>query len=609
MCGIAGWIDWTQDLQNQRHIIENMTRTLVQRGPDAEGLWASPHALLGHRRLSIIDLANGAQPMASAGDEVVLTYSGETYNFQALRRDLQALGQLFRTLSDTEVVLRAYLQWGEQAFARLNGIFAFALWDDRDQSLWLVRDRFGVKPLYYFPTASGVLFGSEPKAILAHPEVRPVLDASGVAELFALSTAPTPGHGIYQGMHQLKPGHALRFDANGWQERPYWHLTAHAHNDSPEQTARQVGHLLRQVVEEQLVADVPLGSLLSGGLDSSGISAYAAHALKAHKRELPTFSVDFTRGDEGFVPTPWQSSWDEPYAQQAAAYLHTSHTTLRVAPEQVLAQEDAVLRARDLPGWGELDSSLYLLFQQVRQHTTVALSGESADEVFGGYPFFHDAQALAHDGFPWLAGKSGLWQLLRPEVAEKVAPAAYIDQRYREALAEVPHLEGESPVERRQREVTYLALTRWLPAMLDRKDRISMAVGLEVRVPFCDHRLVDYVWNVPWAIKSVAGEGKTLLRNALRDELPLEIVERKKSGFPANPDPRYLELLRSQVRQLLIDGDSPLFTLIDARRVGELLEFGQPLPSPRASSSPTAGLAYLLNLDRWLRLYQVDIRL
>lgn len=609
MCGIAGWTDWTQDLRPQREVIENMTRTLALRGPDAEGIWVAPHALLGHRRLSIIDLAHGDQPMADASNEVVLTYSGEVYNYLALREELQALGQVFTTRSDTEVVLRAYLQWGEHAFARLTGIFAFALWDERDQSLWLVRDRFGVKPLYYFATGTGVLFGSEPKAILAHPQVRPVLDASGVAELFALSTAPTPGHGIYQGFYQLKPGHALRFDANGRQDLVYWSLTAEPHSDSPADTARQVASLLRQVVEEQLVADVPLGSLLSGGLDSSAISAYAAQALGREGRSLPTFSVDFTGGDEGFTPTPWQSSWDEPFAQLASAALGTPHTTLAVAPEQVLEQEDAVLRARDLPGWGELDSSLYLLFQQVREHTTVALSGESADEVFGGYPFFHDQQALDFCGFPWLAGKSGLWELLRPEVAERVAPQAYMARRYQEALAEVPHLAADSPVERRQREVTYLALTRWLPAMLDRKDRISMAVGLEVRVPFCDHRLVDYVWNVPWSIKSVAGEGKSLLRNAVRGELPEAIVERRKSGFPANPDPRYLALLRSQLRQLLIDGDSPVFDLVDTRRVGELLELEQPLPSPRASSSPTAGLAYLLNLDRWLRLYQVEIRL
>ncbi len=555
MCGITGWTDWSRDLGEQRSILERMTRTLAPRGPDAEGLWLSRHALLGHRRLAIIDLENGAQPMlAEAGGRVALTYSGEVYNFRELRAELETLGQVFRTRSDTEVVLRAYLQWGEASFARLRGIYGFALWDEREQSLWLVRDRFGVKPLYYYPTAGGVLFASEPKAIFANPEANPVLDASGIAELFALTTAPTPGHGLYKGLRQVRPGQALRFDRNGVRELVYWALRAERHEEGAEDSAERAGQLLREAVAEQLVADVPLGSLLSGGLDSSAISAFAVAALDGDARRLPTFSVDFPGEGRGFVPTPWQSSWDEPYAQLAANFLGTPHRTVLVAPEEVLEQDEAVLQARDLPGWGELDASLYLLFRQVREHTTVALSGESVDEVFGGYPFFHDPSALAHDGFPWLAGKSGPWQLLRREVAERVAAPEYIRARYREALAEVPRLDGEDAAQRRQREVAYLALSRWLPAMLERKDRMSMAVGLEVRVPFCDHRLVEYVWNLPWALKSVAGESKSLLRRALRGHLPQAILERRKSGFPANPDPRYLTLLRERVSRLLDDG-------------------------------------------------------
>lgn len=489
-----------------------------------------------------------------------------------------------------------------------HGIYAFAIWDERDRSLWLVRDRFGVKPLYYCPTASGVLFGSEPKAVLAHPEVNPVLDASGVAELFALTTAPTPGHGVYKGMYTVRPGQALRFDGNGQRTLTYWQLTSQPHTDDAASTADRVASLLQQVVRDQLVADAPLGSLLSGGLDSSAISAYAVRALGDGQR-LPTFSLDFPEQAAALRPSAWQSSWDEPYALEMASYLGTAHRTLAASPHTVVEQDDAVLRARDLPGWGELDGALYLLFREVRQHTTVALSGESADEVFGGYPFFHDPVALAYDGFPWLAGREGVWSLLRPGVAARIDAATYIDQRYREALAEVPRLDGESAEQARQREVAYLALTRWLPAMLDRKDRMSMAVGLEVRVPFCDHRLVEYAWNIPWALKSVKGEGKSILRQALRGVLPESVLTRRKSGFPANPDPRYLQLLRWQVSSLLDAGDSALFELIDVQRVRQLLESGTPLPSPRASSSTTAGLAYLLSLHRWLELYQVDISL
>ncbi|SQK96609.1 asparagine synthetase [Pseudomonas aeruginosa] len=350
MCGITGWTDWSRDLGEQRSILERMTRTLAPRGPDAEGLWLSRHALLGHRRLAIIDLENGAQPMlAEAGGRVALTYSGEVYNFRELRAELETLGQVFRTRSDTEVVLRAYLQRGEASFARLRGIYGFALWDEREQSLWLVRDRFGVKPLYYYPTAGGVLFASEPKAIFANPEANPVLDASGIAELFALTTAPTPGHGLYKGLRQVRPGQALRFDRNGVRELVYWALRAERHEEGAEDSAERAGQLLREAVAEQLVADVPLGSLLSGGLDSSAISAFAVAALDGDARRLPTFSVDFPGEGRGFVPTPWQSSWDEPYAQLAANFLGTPHRTVLVAPEEVLEQDERCSRPATCP--------------------------------------------------------------------------------------------------------------------------------------------------------------------------------------------------------------------------------------------------------------------
>lgn len=608
MCGITGWTDWSRDLGEQRSILERMTRTLAPRGPDAEGLWLSRHALLGHRRLAIIDLENGAQPMlAEAGGRVALTYSGEVYNFRELRAELETLGQVFRTRSDTEVVLRAYLQWGEASFARLRGIYGFALWDEREQSLWLVRDRFGVKPLYYYPTAGGVLFASEPKAIFANPEANPVLDASGIAELFALTTAPTPGHGLYKGLRQVRPGQALRFDRNGVRELVYWALRAERHEEGAEDSAERAGQLLREAVAEQLVADVPLGSLLSGGLDSSAISAFAVAALDGDARRLPTFSVDFPGEGRGFVPTPWQSSWDEPYAQLAANFLGTPHRTVLVAPEEVLEQDEAVLQARDLPGWGELDASLYLLFRQVREHTTVALSGESADEVFGGYPFFHDPSALAHDGF--LAGRQ----------ERALATAAAGGRR----------TGGGAGIH---------------PGALPRGPRRSAATGWRGCRPAAPAR-----GRLPGAEPLVAGDARTqgpdehggrpgsaraVLRpppGGVRMEPALGAEERRRGKqepaapgparapaagdpgaaqerFPGQPRPTLPGAAARRVGRLLADGRSPLFELVDAGRSARL-EQGTPLPSPRASASPTAGLAYLLNLDRWLTRHGVDISL
>ncbi|MFF7249328.1 asparagine synthase (glutamine-hydrolyzing) [Embleya sp. NPDC008237] len=611
MCGITGWTDTERDLTAPEHraTAAAMTATMACRGPDADGVWTSAHAVLGHRRLSIIDLDGGRQPMTDTehDPDVVLTYSGEVYNFAELRAELAARGHRFRTRSDTEVVLRAYLEWGADLAPRLNGMYAFAIWDTRSRELLLVRDRLGVKPLYYHVHPGGVLFGSEPKAVLANPLFQAALDDSGIAELFALPTAPTPGHAVYAGLRQVRAGHVVRADARGVTESAYWRPPALAHTDDLDTTAAHVRELLRDTVTRQLVADVPLGSLLSGGVDSSAVSALAAEALGRDGAKLDTYSVDFPGADTGFRRTAWHDSRDEPYARAVAAHLGTRHTTIVVDPDDVRRHEERVLRARDLPGWGEMDVSLHLLFAHVRRHSTVALSGESADEVFGGYPYFRDPAALGHDGFPWLYDRDTPASLLRPEVRERVRPAEYARARYEEALAEVPRLPGEQGADVRVREVSYLALTRWLPALLDRKDRMSMATGLEVRVPFCDHRLVEYVWNVPWSLRFAGGEEKHLLRRAVADLLPAEVVHRRKSAFPANPDPGYAAALRERVADLLADRDAPVFDLVDRAAVTALVEAGRPLPSPRAASSATAGLGYLLGVDAWLRAYHVRV--
>lgn len=608
MCGIVGWVDWTRDLRFEKNTISKMTATLTLRGPDDEGVWLSERVAFGHRRLSIIDLSGGAQPMvAGDGDlPVVITYGGEVYNFRELREQLVEAGHRFHTRSDTEVVLRAYLQWGVEAFAKFNGMFAFAIWDAKRSELWLVRDHLGIKPLYYYPTETGLIFGSEPKAILANPLARAELDASGVAEIFAVASAPTPGHGLYRNFHQVKPGRALRVSERGVNEYSYWSLPGELHEPRSGAAAERVRELLEDIVQRQMVSDVPLGALLSGGLDSSAVSALAARTLGVGRR-LSTFSVDFPESRAEFQRTAWHDSLDEPYAQEVARHVGTDHTTILVQPEDVQKYEDTVLRARDFPGWGEMDISLYLLFTKVRRHTTVVLSGEAADEVFGGYPYFHDERAVEHPGFPWMYGKSSPSILLRREVEDAVRPLDYVEDRYHEALAEAPTVEGESERDARLRKIGYLSLTRWLPALLERNDRMSMAAGLEARVPFCDHRLVEYVWKLPWSAKNGDGLEKALLRRAIGNLLPASIANRRKSGFPANPNQGYLRSLLDRSSQLLATPNAPVFELVDPVKVRTLLEQGSALPSPRSSSSQTAGLSFLLNLDQWLRTYRVGI--
>ncbi|UFR01762.1 asparagine synthase (glutamine-hydrolyzing) [Streptomyces sp. Go40/10] len=613
MCGITGWVDWERDLRGREHTVRAMTDTLACRGPDDGGTWLSARAALGHRRLAVIDLAGGTQPLTDAGDEqaprAVLSYNGELYNYRELRAELRSLGHAFRTESDTEVVLRAHLQWGAAAPEHLNGIYAYALWDARDQELLLVRDRLGVKPLYYHAYADGLLFGSEPKAVLAHPEFRAELDAEGIAELFALPAAPTPGHGLFRGMREVRPGHVLRVTRAATREVRYWQLTSAAHEDDAAATTARIRELLTDTVERQLLSDVPLCTLLSGGVDSSAITALAALARERDGHDkIDTFSVDFPGSATALRPDTWRTTHDAPYVQAVVDHVGSRHTRVVVPDDDLLDARDMVLRARDRPGWGEMDASLYLLFREVRRQSTVALSGEAADEVFGGYPYFHATEAVAAATFPWLHGRETPAALLRPDVRAAVRPEEYTAEQYRDALAGTPELAGEEGAQRRLRQVGHLALTRWLPPLLDRVDRVSMAVGLEVRVPFCDHRLVEYAWNIPWEMKSLGRTPKGVLRESVRDLLPAQVVDRPKSGYPSTPAVRYTEVLTARMHELLADPGAPVFDLVDRDRVRDAVRDGRPLPSPRTAPNPVGGLDHLLQVDEWLRAYKVVLR-
>lgn len=606
MCGIAGWVDWRRNLTPYRAVAVAMTRTLAPRGPDAEGLWVSDHAIFGHRRLAVIDIEGGGQPMVRpgrAGDPVVLTFSGEVYNFREIRTELEGHGWHFSTRSDTEVLLRAYQQWGTAAAERLEGMFAFAVWDEHERELVLARDRLGIKPLFYASIGDGIIFGSEPKALLAHPEMTAEVDAEGIAELVAVPRARTPGHGVYCGIREVRPGRVVTVRPSGLHERQYWALEARPHSGSAEVATGRVRSLLEDVVRHQVYADVPVGVLLSGGIDSSVIAAMAVGELE---NDVASFSVSVPSGPPG--SDSWRPDSDDPYADLVAAHLGLAHTVTKLSPEALADGLDDAVRARDLPGWGDLDSSMYLLFRTVRDHCTVALSGETSDEVFGGYTWQLDPRYVDHGSFPWTYGRRQPASLLREEVRRLVRPAEYEADRYREAVAEVPVLPGEDAGRRREREVFHLGLTRWLPALLNRKDRMSMAVGLEVRVPFADHRLAEYLFDVPLRAKTAGGAGKAILRRAAAGLLPPEVVNRPKSAYPACRDPKYLAIMQNLVHDLVADRDAPVFDLIDRAQVRSALSGGgADLPGPITASTPAISLAYLLELDRWLRIYRVRI--
>jgi len=614
MCGIAGWLSFGQDLNHQRETLERMTMTMANRGPDAGGVWIDGPVGLGHRRLSIIDLEGGRQPMLArhAGKvAATITYSGEVYNFPELRSELLSRGHQFETNSDTEVVLRAYVEWGVAFTERLNGMYAFAIWDLRSQTLHLVRDRMGVKPLYYFPTADGVIFGSEPKALLANPLVPRKVGADGLREIFEM--VKTPGHAIFEGMHEVLPGEFVSISRNGLARHRYWQLEAREHTDDLKQTIQHTRDLLEDIVDRQIVADVPLCSLLSGGLDSSIITALASKKLlAAGKENIRSFSLDFVDHGGGFTGDAVRGTPDAPFVKDLVQKIRSTHGEIlldsREMADPVLRSK--IIQALDLPPafWGDMWPSLYRLFEEVRKHSTVALSGESADEVFGGYRWFHDPDAIQADTFPWLTSVTGKYfdgkPLFSRGLMSKLSMDEFVGDSYQQAVREVPVLPGESAVDRRMREMTYVNLTRFVQTLLDRKDRMSMAVGLEVRVPFCDHRLVEYAFNIPWEMKAFDGREKSILRAATRDLLPTSISDRVKSPYPSTQDPAYEAALRADLAAIMADSNAPVRQLLDAQRVGDTLN------RPMGNNSPMydrMGMELAVGLNAWLTEYDVNL--
>ncbi|GAA1192830.1 asparagine synthase (glutamine-hydrolyzing) [Kitasatospora gansuensis] len=607
MCGLVGYVGFAGRVPRATGgtTLKEMTETLACRGPDASAAWTEGPAGLGHTRLATVDLVGGRQPLVlTRGGRTALAvvFTGEVYNHASLRAELTALGHRFRTRSDSEVVLRAVDAWGEQAPTRFEGMFAYAAWEPGPRRLTLVRDRLGIKPLCWAELDDGLVFGSEPKAVLEHPAVTTRLDLDGLRELL-LSAHPmikTPGRSAFAGLREVAPGTLVVRTPEGTRTRRYWSLTPAEHPDDLPTTVAHVRHLLDEAVTGQLAADVPVSVLLSGGLDSSAIAALARPAAGT----LHTLSVDLgahASGQDAMGRDP-----DEPYAELMVRHLGTEHRRVPLTAHSLAdpARRAQVGRLRDALSLGDFDTSLFQLFRAVREHFPVTLAGDGADELFGGYRWF-TPEAAAAETFPWdtVLDRADLTRLLDPGLAAALDLPAHRAELHRTAAAELEHLPGTAPGEAALRRDSYLNLTRFLPCLLDRADRLSMGCGLEVRVPFLDHRLVEYVFNAPWEFKTFDGREKSLLRAAVADLLPAPVLARRKSPYPMVRDPAYRAALVSQVRRLLADG-GPATDLLDPGAVRSLLL--EPVGRDRF---PREGLELVLDLDQWLRTHRPTLHL
>lgn len=603
MCGIAGMVGLPIP------DTDKMLNTMARRGPDGQGRFTDGPCCLLHTRLAIIDPAGGSQPMTLCVGEksYTIVYNGELYNTMEIRRSLSKLGHHFLSHCDTEVLLHAYAQWGEKCLDYLNGIFAFAVWEHHSRRLFLARDRIGVKPLFYTLYKGGILFASEIKTILAYPGIEARLDAQGVAEILLLGPGRMPGSGVFRGVFELEPGCFGIFTDGKWNWQRYWSLTDRTHEDSFEETAEHVRYLLTDAIGRQMVSDVPIGCFLSGGLDSSLIASVCARELKNRGERLPTFSLDYENNRKFFVPGKFQPNTDSDYIPIMEDALQViPHRTVLRPEDLVSALEDATI-ARDLPGMADVDFSLLAFCKDIRNEVKVALSGECADEIFGGYPWYRDPEVQAKSGFPWAQNTAQRGQFLSPEIRAQIDPEGFVWQAYTDTVRQCDILPGTLPQEKRMKEMVNLNHRWFMQTLLDRKDRMSMYSSLEVRVPFCDWRIAEYMYAVPWSYKDHQGYEKGLLRHAMRGYLPEEILWRKKSPYPKTHDPRYGELVSQQLRQVLNDRTAPIFQIVSADALTGLLYEENPWPWYGQLMKKPQTIAYMLQINFWLKHYKISI--
>lgn len=615
MCGISGFCNLKENYHSKQDfwekILTEMHQTIAHRGNDNSGIYLREHTGFSHARLSIRDIANGSQPMVkkAAGFEYAIVYNGEIYNTDELIPDLKAAGYVFETTSDTEVILYAYMRYGTEFVNLLNGIYAFAIWDGAKEQLMLCRDHAGIKPLFYAQKDDSLIFGSEPKALFVHPLVSPSINLSSMREIIGIGPARTPGCGVFCGLSEIKPGHFMIFSKDGLKDFCYWDLTAKEHSDTYAQTVEKVSYLVRDAIRRQMVSDVPVCTFLSGGIDSSIVTAVAADYMEKQHERLNTFSFDFKENDIYFQSNSFQPERDLPYINIMLESVHTNHTYLECSQEKLVDMLFTAVDAKDLPGMTDVDASLLYFCSLVAKQNKVVLTGECADEIFGGYPWFYREELLNRSGFPWAADMSARTQFLDDGFIKDLALEEYSYARYQETLLAVPQLEDESEADKKRRAVGYLNIKWFMQTLLDRMDRTSMYSGLEARVPFADRRIMEYVFDVPWNMKYQNGVEKTLLRDACADLLPKQLLHRKKSPYPKTYHPEYERLLTERFSKIIENPSAPIAPFIDRSKARIFMDSHKELGKPwfgQLMAGPQL-MAYYIQINYWMEKYHLSI--
>jgi asparagine synthase (glutamine-hydrolysing) len=591
-------------------VIRKMGETMSHRGPDQNGVYMDKSVAFQHNRLAIIDIQNGIQPMTRIfeGREYTIVYNGEIYNTPELTKELSEFGVEMQTRCDTEAVLYAYIIFKEKCPEKLNGIFAFAVYDKAENKVFIARDRFGIKPLFYTQIGSILLFASEIKALFANPQVKRDVDYDGLWQLLYLSPVKLNGSGIFKDIHEVKPAQCGYFSENKLTLDYYWKLCATELHVTSDEAAEQTKLLLTDAIERQLVSDAPLCTFLSGGLDSSVITSAASKHLRKKGEILSTYSFEYEGNKENFKSTLFQPQGDDEYAVYLADYLKTDHTVITAPTQAVADLLTNAVSARDIPGQADIDSSLLYFCSIIKQRHTVALSGECADEIFGGYPWFYRKEMLEKDFFPWIHDPFKRISLFNSDIVKSSEGYSYLSEKYKSSLNECPVLDTDSESMLLSRRATWLSVSYFMTSLLERKDRMSMASGVEVRVPFADHRILEFIYNIPWEIKFENQVEKALLRKAMSDFLPDKILNRKKSPYPKTHNPQYEKIVYGILKNRLGAKGSLLNQILCKENFEKFLESGNTTWFGQLMSKPQL-LAWLIQLDFWFEMYNINLLL
>ncbi|MBQ9124135.1 MAG: asparagine synthase (glutamine-hydrolyzing) [Acholeplasmatales bacterium] len=597
MCGIVYKSNFYSPTDYNKFILA--CDKLNHRGPDSFGYLFTKNHSFGHKRLSIIDIENGNQPMSILNHHLI--YNGELYNQDELIELLNKNNIRLENHSDTLLLLKLLMSYGANSLKKLNGIFSFVY--EADNKVIAARDMFGVKPLYYTIIDNDLFIASEIKAILEYTN-EAVINKEGLCELFGMGPSHSQGKTVFKNIYELKPGHMLIFDKeNGLKIHKYYEIPVYKNNMSYKEAVAKTEEVLSKAIKRQMVSDVGVSSFLSGGLDSSIISTVVAR----NSNNLDTYNIDYQDSNE-FKPNDFEISKDLDFAKIISDDIDSNLHCVIVDNKSLVENLKTAVDLRDTPGMTDIDSSLYYLAKNIAKKHKVSMSGECADELFGGYSWFYKKNKEMKI-FPWIRNIELKNKLLNNKWREKLNLEEYIKNEYDMALAEAPILLDESETDKKHRIMTYLNIKYFMTNLLDRKDRMTMGASLEVRVPFCDKEVVELLYNMPYKYKYRYKTEKKLLRDAYKDIVDKSVIKRKKSPYPKSNSSEYNRRVKELLIECLNDKNSILYELLDIDYLNNLISSDDELEAPWYGQlmRKTALFAYLYQIDYWFKKYNIRI--